>query len=96
MKYLKVFLVVLFLTGCAAQEPQEPVREPSKLITRDDYEDLKLKERKEKPVEVDYQKDGTYGQNFNPIVNYRPRAEESKKVEEEETIDDPDQLNPFK
>ena len=38
MKYLKVFLVVLFLTGCAAQEPQGPVREPSKLINRDVYD----------------------------------------------------------
>ena len=71
MKYLKVFLVVLFLTGCAAQEPQEPVREPSKLITSDDYEDLKLNERKENQVEVDYQKDGTYGQNFDPMEKYK-------------------------
>jgi hypothetical protein len=98
MKYLKVLFILLFLTGCAAQEPQEPVRQPSKLITKDDLEDLKLKKRKPEPVVVDYQEEGSYGQNFNPIENYTPRTEERKKVEQpkEEESDDPNKLNPFK
>jgi ankyrin repeat protein len=66
MNYKTLFCIVFFLVlnGCAAQ--QEPVnqREPKRLITQDDYEDLKIKPRKKEPVEVDY-KEGVTVQNIN-------------------------------
>ena len=69
MNYKTLFCIVFFLVlnGCAAQ--QEPVnqREPKRLITKDDYEDLQIKPRKDEPVEVDYKKEGTYKQNFENV-----------------------------
>ncbi len=62
-----VFVVFLMLTGCAVKEEPLSTREPSNLITKDDYEDLKLKTPKEEPVEVDYKEEGTYRQNFKPL-----------------------------
>lgn len=68
MKKIAALLIIfLMLTGCAAQEEPVRVREPKKLITKDDYEDLKIKPRKEEPVEVDYKKEGSYEQNFDPL-----------------------------
>ena len=67
-KAMLCILAFLLLAGCAATH-EEPVsnREPKKLITSDDYEDLQIKPRKQKPVEVDYKKEGTYGQNFENV-----------------------------
>ena len=48
------------LTGCASHEEPVSTREPKRLITKDDYEDLEIKPRKEEPVEVDYKKEGAY------------------------------------
>ncbi len=62
-----IFVVIFMLTGCAAQEEPMSTREPKSLITKDDYGDLKIKTPKEEPVEVDYKKEGTYRQNFEPL-----------------------------
>ena len=62
-----VFVVFLMLTGCAAKEEPASNREPKSLITKDDYEDLKIKTPKEEPVEVDYKKEGVIRQNFKPL-----------------------------
>lgn len=62
-----VFIALFLLSGCAAQEEPVSTREPKRLITKDDYEDLKIKERKEEPVEVDYKAEGVYRQNFEPL-----------------------------
>ncbi len=69
MKFKGILFLVVFsmLAGCAAQEEQVSVREPRKLITKDNYEDLQIKPRKEEPVEVDYKKEGTTRQNFDPL-----------------------------
>ena len=70
MNYKAIFCILVFfmLTGCAAQEEPVSNREPKSLITKDDYEDLKIKTPKKKPVEVDYEKEGTYGQNFENVI----------------------------
>ena len=62
-----IFVVFLMLTGCAAQEEIVSTREPKNLITKDEYEDLKIKIPEEEPVEVDYKKEGAYRQNFKPL-----------------------------
>jgi hypothetical protein len=55
MNYRVIFCIVIFLvlTGCAAQEEPVSAREPKSLITKDDYEDLKIKP-KDETVEVEY------------------------------------------
>ena len=58
-------VVFLMLTGCAAKEEPVNTREPKRLITQDDYENLEIKSRKEEPVEVDYKKGGTYQPSIN-------------------------------
>lgn len=62
-----VFCIVVFLvlTGCAAQEEPESTRPPKSLITKNDYEDLKIKPRKKEPVQVDYKKEGVVVPNIN-------------------------------
>lgn len=63
MKLKKIFCciaVFLLLLGCASREKPLTVREPKKLITRDDYEELKMKPCEDEPVEVDYKKEGIY------------------------------------
>ena len=77
MNFKAIFCIVVFLilTGCAAQEEPVSTREQKTLITKDDYEDLQVKPRKEEPVEVDYKK-GTFIQNFDI----------SPKISAEETI----------
>ena len=69
MKLIAVFVFVVFLvlTGCAAKEEPLSTREPKSIITKEDYEDLKIKTPKEEPVEVDYKEEGTYIQNFEPL-----------------------------
>ena len=69
MKQIVVLVIIVFfmLTGCAAQEESVSAREPKSLITKDDYEDLKIKTPKKEPVEVDYKEEGTYIQNFEPL-----------------------------
>jgi hypothetical protein len=69
MKFKAILFLVAFsmLAGCAVQEEPVSVREPRKLITKDDYEDLQIKPRKEESVEVDYKKEGTTRQNFDPL-----------------------------
>jgi len=69
MSYKAIFCIVVFLmlTGCAVQEDPVSVGEPKQLITKDDYEDLQIKPRKDEPVEVDYKKEGTYKQNFENV-----------------------------
>ena len=62
-----VFFAFFMLTGCAVQEEPVSNREPKSLITKDDYDDLKIKTPKEEPVEVDYKKEGVYKQNFDPL-----------------------------
>ena len=63
-----VFVVCFMLIGCAAQEEPVSIRESKSLIIKDDYEDLKIKKiPEEKPVEVNYKEEGTYGQNFDPL-----------------------------
>ena len=66
MNYKAIFCIVFFLllTGCAAREEPVSTREPKRLITKDDYEDLKVKPRKKEPVEVDYKK-GVTVQSIN-------------------------------
>ena len=66
MNYKIFFCIVgfLVLSGCAAQEEPMSTREPKHLITKDDYEDMKVKPRKKKPVVVDYNK-GVAVQNIN-------------------------------
>lgn len=61
-----VSVIMFVLTGCGVKEEPVSAREPKNLITKDDYEDLKLEPRKEEPVEVDYEK-GTFRQNFEPL-----------------------------
>lgn len=64
-----VFAVFIMLAGCAVHEESVvSSREPKNLIIKDDYEDLKMETRKEKTVEVDYKKEGSYGQNFDPLA----------------------------
>ena len=63
MNYKAIFcfaVVFLMLTGCVSHEEPASTREPKRLITKDDYEDLEIKPRKEEPVEVDYKKEGAY------------------------------------
>ena len=62
-----LFVVFLMLSGCAAQEEPASIREPKSLITKEDYEDLKIQIPKEEPVEVDYKKEGVVRQNFKPL-----------------------------
>ena len=59
-KAICCIIVFLMLTGCAAQEEPVSTRPPKTIITKDDYEDLEIKPRKEEPVEVDYKKEGAY------------------------------------
>jgi hypothetical protein len=68
MKQIVILVsVILFaLTGCGVKEEPVSTREPKNLITKEDYEDLKIEPKKEKPVEVDYEK-GTFRQNFEPL-----------------------------
>ena len=63
--------MVFLLAGCAAEQEPVTVREPRQLITRDDYEDLQVKPRREEPVEVDYKKQGSMRQNFDPMETYK-------------------------
>jgi hypothetical protein len=67
MNYKAIFCLFIFLmlAGCAAQEEPVSTREPKRLITQDDYEDLKIKPRVEEPVEVDYKKEGIYQPSIN-------------------------------
>ena len=64
---LLVGVALFVLIGCAAREEPISTREPKSLITKDDYEDLKIETKKEEPVEIDYKKEGTYKQNFDPL-----------------------------
>ena len=62
MNHKTIFCIVIFLvlTGCEAQKEPVNTREPKRLITQEDYKDLEIKPCEEKPVEVDYKKDGVY------------------------------------
>ena len=56
MNYKAIFCVIVFLmlTGCAAQEEPASTRNPKTIITKDDYEDLKIEPLRKEPVEIDY------------------------------------------
>ena len=62
MKHTILFGIIflLLIAGCASQKEPVTAREPKRLITRDDYDDLKVKTPEEKPAEVDYKKEGVY------------------------------------
>ena len=67
-----VFIALFVMAGCAAQDEPVSNREPKSIITKDDYEDLKIEPPpKEEPVEVDYKK-GVYIQNFEPLKKESP------------------------
>jgi len=80
MNYKAFFCIVVFfiLTGCATQEDPVSTREPTTLLTKDDYEDLKVKPRKEEPVYVDYKKEGIYRKNIKTIKKIS--AEEANQL----------------
>ena len=79
MNYKAIFCIVVFLmlSGCAAQEESVSTRDPKSLITKDDYEDLKVKPRKEKPVEADYSK----GKSISSI-NTMPKTDPKKVMQD--------------
>jgi hypothetical protein len=68
-----IFCIVVFLmlTGCAAQEEPVSPQNTKSLYTKDDYEDLKIKPRQEKPVEVDY-KEGVTARSIDTIPKISP------------------------
>ena len=53
------------LTGCAAMEEPVNTRPPKKLITQDNYVDLKIKPCEEESFEVDYLTEGVYKPSIN-------------------------------
>lgn len=53
-KTLLSIVISLLLIGCAIREDQVSSRPPKTLITKNDYEDLKLKPKENKTVKVDY------------------------------------------
>jgi len=68
MNYKKIFyfvVVFLLLTGCAAKQEPVSMRPPKKLITQDEYVDLKIKPNVEEPFVVDYKKGGVYKPSIN-------------------------------
>ena len=68
MNYKTIFcfaVVFLLLTGCAAKQEPVSMRPPKKLITQDEYVDLKIKPNVEEPFVVDYKKGGTYKPSIN-------------------------------
>jgi len=69
MNYKALFCIMVFLllTGCAATKEPTVTREPKRLITKDDYKDLKIKPCEKKPVEVDYKKEGTTIQSIDAL-----------------------------
>lgn len=71
-KALLYIVVLIFLTGCAAQQEPVSTREPTTLLTKDDYEDLKVAPPKEEPVFVDYKKEGVYKKNIQTIKKISP------------------------
>jgi len=71
-KAISCVIVFLMLTGCAAQEEPVSTRNHKTLITKDDYDDLKIKTSEKEPVEVDYKK-GVDRQNFNVITPISPQ-----------------------
>ena len=72
-KPLFCLLVFLILTGCAAQKEPGTAREPGQLITPDNYKDLHVKPKEEKPVYVDYEKEGTYRQSIQTLRKTNPK-----------------------
>jgi len=62
MNYRTIFcfgVIFSMLTACAARQESVSTRPPKKLITRDDYVDLKIKPHAEEPFVVDYKNEGT-------------------------------------
>lgn len=74
-----IFCIVVFLilTGCAAQEEPVVTREPTKLITKDDYHDLQETPRKEEPVEADFSKGKT-----KQSIDIAPKVDPKTAVQE--------------
>jgi ankyrin repeat protein len=60
------------LIGCAAQENLVSTGESKKIITKDDYDDLKIKTPKKEPVEVDYKR-GVILKNFVVVPKVSPQ-----------------------
>ena len=74
MNFKAIFCIVVFLllTGCAAQEEPVIPQNTKSLYTIDDYKDLKIKPREEKPVEVNYKEEGVMARSIDTMPKISP------------------------